>query len=420
MNKHNDSQAQNHNNLSAPEAVAMKEQKNQSVIGTLSPDQDVKTNASQIKVSSKEEVLLSKAISRVIPIAEIPKFVSRRPKRALTIGAVLALIILLGASGFVIWRLIRVPNVGLYQVGSRQLLDEYAGGGGIVFPRQQLDISYPLAERVVTVRVKAGDQVVPNQPLIQLDPTQINAQIAQAANDVAAAQAYLNSVSGLNNPITIAQAQQAYQLAQNRYNSLVAQASSPTLNKGNLISPMRGVVTAVNINPNEVFAPNTILLTIMDQSTVIVHAKIPLSNLGQVSLGLPAVVTPSALPNASFQGTVISVVPQADPQTDTFEVQVEVKNPQQMLLPGMSAFVRIQGKSQGFALPRGTVLNPDQNPIVFVVRNQHAYMQRVHVVGRSVDTIFVDAGVSPNDTIVLVGLDQLHDGQQVHVTTIER
>src|SRR5438105_15299975 len=93
---------------------------------------------------------------------------------------------------------------------------------------------------------------------------------------------------------------------------------------------MRGVVTAVNINPNEVFAPNTILLTIMDQSTVIVYAKIPLSNLGQVHLGLPAVVTPSALPDASFQGTVISVIAQADPQTDTFEAQVKVHNPQQM------------------------------------------------------------------------------------------
>ena len=183
---------------------------------------------------------------------------------------------------------------------------------------------------------------------------------------------------------------------------------------------MQGVVTAVNINPNEVFAPNNIQLTIMDESTVIVHAEIPLSNLGQVRLGLPAVVTPSALPNASFQGTVISVIPQADPQTDTFEVQIEVKNPQHMLLPGMSAFVRIQGESQGFALPRAAVLNPDQGAIVFIVRNQYAYMQRVHVVGRSVDKIFVDRGVSPNDTIVLVGIDQLHDGQQVNVTAIER
>ena len=421
MNKHDDPQARNHNNPSVPEAVLMKEQEKQSMTGTLLPDQEVKTKASQIKASSEEEVLLSKVISRVIPLAEIPKFVSRRPKRALTIGALLVLIILLGASGLAMWKLIKgVPNVGLYQVGAKKLVDEYAGGGGIVFPRQQLDISYPLSERVLAVRVKAGDQVVPNQALIQLDPTQINAQIAQAADDVAAAQAYLNSVSGLNNPITIAQAQQAYQLAQNRYNSLVAQAASPTLNKGNIISPMRGVVTAVNINPNEVFAPNTILLTIMDQSTVIVHAKIPLSDLGQVRLGLLVVVTPSALPDTSFQGTVTSVIPQADPQTDTFEVQVEVKNPQQMLLPGMSAFVRIQGKSQGFVLPRAAVLNPDQDAIVFIVRNQHAYMQRVHVVGRSVDTIFVDAGVSPDDTIVLVGIDQLHDGQQVNVTTIER
>jgi hypothetical protein len=56
MNKHNDSQVQNHNNLSAPEAVLMKEQEKQSETGSLSPEQ-----------------------------AELPKSVSRRPRRALTI-----------------------------------------------------------------------------------------------------------------------------------------------------------------------------------------------------------------------------------------------------------------------------------------------------------------------------------------------
>ena len=74
-----------------------------------------------------------------------------------------------------------------------------ARGGGIIFPRQQINISYPLDERVISVLVKAGDQVSPKQPLIQLDPSQLNAQVQQALT--AAVQAGLG-VDNLTLPVT--------------------------------------------------------------------------------------------------------------------------------------------------------------------------------------------------------------------------
>lgn len=307
-----------------------------------------------------------------------------------------------------------VPDVTLYEVNA-QNANQYIGGGGIIFPRQQLDVSYPVAERIVAVPVKAGDQVTPNQPLIQLDPSQLNAQIKQASDDMDAARAYLNTVTLNGNSIAIAQAQQAYNISRDRYNELVAEATSPLVNKGNLISPMNGVVTTVDVNPGQVFAANTTLLTIMDESTVIVHVKVPLSNFASVHLGQVAIVTPSALPDVNAQGVVKAIIPQADPQTDTFEVWVEVVNSTKNLLPGMSAFVRIQGANQAFVLPRVAVLNVDHAPIVFVVRNQHAYVHAVRVVGHSAKAVFVGAGIAKGDKVVLVGAHVLHDGQAVHV-----
>ncbi len=346
---------------------------------------------------------------------------SRRKKRnGLLIGVMASIVAVLSVMAFSLWNMVAntTPDVTLYKVNAGNV-SQYVGGGGIIFPRQQLDVSYPVAERVVAVLVKAGDQVTPNQPLIQLDPAQLNAQITQAANDLAAAQAYLNTVTANGNALLIAQAQQAYDFAKNKYNALVAEASSPLLHHGALISPMKGVVTSVNINSGEVFAANTSLLTVMDESTVVVHVKIPLANLGQVHRGQPAIVTPSALPNLNVNGTVSAIVPQADPQTDTFEVWVEVANPDDMLLPGMSAFVRIQSGVHALIVPRLAVLNSDRDATVFVVRDQHAHLQRVHLTGRSVNSIFIDAGLSVGDMIVLVGLDRLQDGLEVHVTRIE-
>ncbi len=333
---------------------------------------------------------------------------------------VLGLLIVLLAMVFAGWKLnaSRTPDVVLYRIRQQQVNMD-VGGGGLVFPYQQLDISYPVAERVVNVLVRAGQRVTPNQSLIQLDPSQLNIQIKQAADNVAAARAYLSSVSAYGTAVSVAAAQQQYDLAVNRYNALLAQASSPLLHNGNLISPMSGVVTTVNVNPGEVFAADASLLTIMDESTVVVRVKVPLSNLPQLHVGQPALVTPSATPDVTMRGTVSSVIPQADPQTDTFEVWVNVVNSGDMLLPGMSAFARIQSPVQALAVPSLAVLNLETVPSVYVVRDSRAHLLQVQVVGRSVDTIFVNGGLAAGDQLVLAGVQNVQDGQLLHITRVE-
>ncbi len=318
-----------------------------------------------------------------------------------------------------IWLTTRgATDVTLYQVDN-QNVSHAIGGGGIVFPYQQLAISYPSTERVVSVLVKPGDMVTPNQPLLRLDPTQLSAQITQASNDVAATQAYLSSVSAGGNSLAVAQAQQEYELAKNKYNALVAQTSSAILHSGNIIAPMNGIVTAVNINAGEVFAANTSLVTIMDESKVVVRVKIPLINLQQIAVGQSATVTPSALPNVNLTGVVSTIIPQADPQTDTFEVWIEVVNTNRTLLPGMSAFARIQEKSVALTVPRLALLNADHESIVFVARNQHAYVEHVQVIGQSGNTMLVSQGLHAGDRVVVVGVDTLRDGQAIRARSVE-
>jgi RND family efflux transporter MFP subunit len=371
-------------------------------------------------------------IPLVIPAQSTGKFVtgkvdsassatntSKRKTRLRVVSALITIIVVVGMSIFYIWLDAReTADVTLYQVG-RQSSVQYIGGGGIVFPRQKLDISYPVAERVIAIMVRAGDTVAPNQPLLRLDPTQLDAQVKQASDNMAAAQAYLNSVATNSNAVTVAQAQRQYDIARNKYNALVAQTSSSLLHNGALISPMRGVVTAININPGEVFSADTALLTIMDESIAVVHSKIPLVNLEHIILNQQAIVTPSALPDHDLRGVVSAIIPQADPQTDTFELWVSVTNPGRVLLPGMSAFVRLQAPYRAFIVPRLAVLNLDHRPAVFVARDQRAYIRHVHVVGRVHDATMIDSGITAGEEVVLVGLDKLHDGQKVSVRATE-
>jgi RND family efflux transporter MFP subunit len=307
-------------------------------------------------------------------------------------------------------------DITAFQVGSQKAVPLYIGGGGIVYPRQQIPVSYAAMGHVTNVIVKVGDQVKAGQPLITLDQSQVNVQTEMATNDVAAAQAYLNSVSNATpyNPVTVANAQQRLQTAQNRYNALTSQFSN-TLQDGNLVAPAAGIVSAINVTSGQNFAAQTVLLTLIDPSTVTVHAQIPLENLTQIRNGMSAIVNPSALPDKNLTGRVTSILPQANPQTDTFEAYVEIANSQQELLPGMSAFVRIQGQTNAFVVPRLSVLNPDRESAVFKIRNNHAYITHVHVIGRSDNSIYIDQGLSPNDLIVLLPLNRMREGQHVNI-----
>jgi RND family efflux transporter MFP subunit len=342
------------------------------------------------------------------------------------ISLLLSLLIVFGAGVYAFQQLVlknALPNVKLYHVGNMQNVSLAVGGGGIASPLQSVNILYPLSERVASVMVKEGDHVAPNQPLLRLDASLLNADISQAANDMAAAQNYLNAVSISGNAVTIAQAQQEYETARNKYNALLTQSSSPLLRGDRLVSPIGGVVTQVSVNPGEMFQANNSLLTIIDTSTVVIHAKLPLSNLNMVHLGQAASVTPSALPNQQFKGTISTIIPVADSQTDTFEVWVSIPSKnmpkESALLPGMSAFVRIQSPATALIVPRLAVLNPDGDAAVYVVQNHVAHLQHVEVIGRSVESIFINGGLAPTAQIVLVGLDQLHDNQKVNVTSTE-
>lgn len=352
------------------------------------------------------------------PIAKFAGFLERIPTRLKIMAGLMAGLLIASTIIVVIWYTHLPLASAVYQITNKQQESQDIGGGGLVFPHQQFDLSYPATGRVLALMVKAGDQVQPNQPLLKLDPSQINASVNQAASAVSIAQDYLNSIEGTGNQIEIAQAQQTLQVAQNRYNALISQTSSSTFRDGVLLSPFKGIVSSVNISSGEIFAARTVLLTVVDMSSVIVHARIPLANLSQVHVGLPALVTPSALPDVSVNGVVTSILPQADPQTDTFEADITISQTQQQILSGMSAFVRIQAPIYAYVVPRMAVLNPDHGSLVFVVRNKHAYLQSVQVVGRSVNNLYIIGNLMPGDNVVIRPLDRLSNGQAVMIKQV--
>ncbi len=383
-------------------------------------DQETSPSIATAKVALESHTPAMAPAFKLPGITTYARWLRSKNRRYQFICAGICLFVLLMIGGVFTWMRLKAlaPAVTVYQVGAQNASQDI-GGGGIVYPLQEDDISYPIAERALTVLVAPGDHVSANQPLIRLDMAQLNAQIDQAYSDVLSSAAYLKSVKASGTAFDVAQAQQSYDMAGNKYAALKAEASSSTLHNGTVISPINGIVTSLLIAPGEIFAANRTMIVILDESTVIVRAQIPLSYLGQLQVGQSATVTPSSLPNVSLPGKISALIPRADPQTDTFEIWIAVANPNQMLLPGMSAFVHLQKVGKALTVPRLAVLNPDREGVVFVERNERVYIQKVTIVARSLKTIYIGSGISAGDRVILVGLDSLQNGEKVRVTSVE-
>ena len=352
----------------------------------------------------------------------------RKMNRKFLAGVLLCFLLLTGIVGYILYEFVvkSSPNVTLYRV-TMQSVNEDIGGGGTGYPEQQLNISYPFTANVVSVFVQPGEKVTSKQPLMQLDLSQVNAQYitqlnaeaAQAYQNMLSEQAYLDSVLRVGNSVVIAQAEQQYAAAQANYRALQVEADASSLHQGKISSPISGTVTAVNVYQGQSIGANHVMLTIYDESKIIFHANMPLSNYGQVQINQPAQVTPSATPDQTYSGKVITIIPNANAQFSTFEVWVVVDNTTGNLLPGMSAFVHVQNTIRALVIPRLAVLNPDIDSAVFIERQQHVYLQHVQILGYQGDLLLIGSGLHVNDVIVLVGINVLHDGQSVHVTGVE-
>jgi HlyD family secretion protein len=131
-------------------------------------------------------------------------------------------------------------------------------------------------------------------------------------------------------------------------------------------SPQAGVVLRKHVEPGEIIAAGTPVITLADLGNVWLKIYIPERELGRVKLGQVAEITTDSYPGKVYPGTVTFINSEAEftpknIQTQeervklVFAVKISLANPDQELKPGMPADARIllATASGGQAAARG-------------------------------------------------------------------
>jgi Cu(I)/Ag(I) efflux system membrane fusion protein len=110
-----------------------------------------------------------------------------------------------------------------------------------------------------------------------------------------------------------------------------------------LMAHRGGIVTEIKAREGMFVTPGEALFTIVDLSAVWVMVDIYEHQIAWVRPGLSAEVTSPAYPGRTWEAKVDFVYPEVHPKARTLRARVEVRNPEEQLLPNMFVDVVIYG-----------------------------------------------------------------------------
>jgi RND family efflux transporter MFP subunit len=175
-------------------------------------------------------------------------------------------------------------------------------------------------------------------------------------------------------------------------------------------SPIDGLLTNVQTIDGELVSDGNELFTASSRNNYI-RGEVNEEDVGEVKAGMKAKVQLYAYRTRSFTARVTSVQPAADPTTQRYTVVLEMENPPDNLMVGMTGEMNIiTGTHDNALLVPTRALLVDQ---ALVVKGGIVHSRTVGVGFRTLDFTEVTNGLDDGSHVIVSDQDKFHSGETV-------
>ena len=170
-------------------------------------------------------------------------------------------------------------------------------------------------------------------------------------------------------------------------------------------APNGGLLQELMVRPGMTVSQGMSLARITGLSSVWVEAALPEAQAAAARVGEPVEVVLQAFPGQKLHGRVSVVLPEANADTRTLRVRVDLPNPGGRLRAGMFAQMRLgTGSEEALVVPAEAVIRTGQRAIVYVVDQPGRFTPVEVSVGRELgDKLEVLQGLQPGQQVVASG-----------------
>jgi len=354
---------------------------------------------------------------------------------------------------------VEVAAAAKADAGGRQTL---LNASGYVTPRRRATIAAKITGRVTAVFFDEGTRVAEGQLLATLDDSDVKRSLDSAKADRNSSQAGIADfeVQLKNAQIELrraeellragVQTQQAVDSATMGADSLkakielarqqVAAAESrigvaqQAVDNCIIRAPFAGIVVSKDAQVGEMVSPNsagggftrTGIATIVDMHSNEFEVDVNESYIARVEPGQDVKAVLDAYPDREIPSKVRTVIPTADRQKATVKVRISIPNLEKynFILPDMGVKVSFEGPAQVTLtkgpeaqayVPKGAIRTDGGASFVFRVKDGKVERRAVSVgMDRGTDVAIL-AGVTPGDSLVVKGPENLRDGDKVEI-----
>jgi Cu(I)/Ag(I) efflux system membrane fusion protein len=172
-----------------------------------------------------------------------------------------------------------------------------------------------------------------------------------------------------------------------------------------ITAPIGGLIQTLEARTGMAVAPGATLAQINGLDPVGIEAAIPEVQAAQVAVGGRVSASLAAYPGEKFQGKVAALLPEADKESRTLRVRIEVPNHDGRIKPGMFAQVRLDAAKSvaRLLIPSEAVIRTGKRNVVLVA-----------IKGSRFAPVEVKLGQESNGQVAV--LDGLEEGQDIVVS----
>ena len=240
-------------------------------------------------------------------------------------------------------------------------IEQNVTANGTINPVTLVNVGTQVSGRVKKIYADYNDQVKKGQILLELEDELFKAQIAQSLGNVKNNEASIELARANETRMRslfekeyvskqeLDQSVQALKSAEAQLSTTKAQLKRDQTNYGYSIikSPVAGVVVDRVVDVGQTVAASlqtpTLFKIAQDLSKMQIDTSFAEADIGRIQVGQVAKFNVDAFPNTNFEGVVkqIRLNPTNTANVVTYNIVVSVDNPDQKLLPGMTAYVNI-------------------------------------------------------------------------------
>ena len=299
--------------------------------------------------------------------------------------------------------------------------------------------------KVAHINVKVGDKVQAGQALFSLDTSDLQSSIDQATIGVRSAE--INYQMTKDNVETakenlerqkalfeagaiskvqlegiesqVASAEKSLELVEMQMEQAkngLAQAQKAIADM-TVTAPVRGTISGLTVVQGQMASQAMAAVTITQLDALYVSFSVPENIVNTLKLGQEANVIINSAGEKEIKGTLTSLAPVANAQTNLYPIKVTIDAPENTVRPGMFAKVEIptQTKENVLAVNSEAVILKNGEYIVFVVEEDRAVAKKVVSGLDTGNEVEIKEGLQAQEQVIIKGQTLVEQGSKVKV-----